>query len=691
MKRRIRILSIALGIILAVVSPAFCVSASGSAESYMYDDAGQAHAAPAGYAVKRTCIPSQLGFDSFGDVADLSVDSSGNLYLLCSAEGIIRKISSDFSEITEIAVYQNGERLDISGSQGFFISEYHNEFHFYIADSKSSRVIVADSAGALEQIFTKPKTNLISEQTDYMPLKITVNETGFMFVICSGIYSGAVVLSDEGEFIGFYGSNQIKLTPGVLYDYVWKKIFGSSRSGTMSRYVPIEFSNLAIDDKGFIYTVTASTTDNAGLRLINYNSNNIFPVFTDKGFGDIEMISASGTELPSSFIDITYMGEHIVAALDSARNRFFVYNNDGDLLTVTGGVGTAEGLFSRPTAIASFKDIIYVFDAGADTIVVFEPTEYGSTLLAASRMYMNGRYDESVALWESILEQNNGFHTAYISIGRALMNMDDYKQSMQYFKLGGARADYSEAFSHQRTILLKRWFGVIFALLIVGIAALFYMLSDKRRARRRELQTGNGGVVYTLFHPQKGFPTVFERRRIILMFPAVLLVWFLLNIAANRYTGFAFFDRNANPLDLRVEFIATILIGIAAVAANWLIVTMTEGNGTIKQIATVFSVSLLPLLGGKLLYILLSNVLVTEEGAFAGAPVVLGAIWMAVLLVTGLMRVHEFSFKEALFNVILTVLGIVVIAFILLLEISIIKQIQVLFTTVLDEIVAMMQ
>lgn len=691
MKRKIKILCIILGVILTVVPFAVNVSAAQPAESYMYDDAKKAHAAPAGYALKQICMPSQIGLDSFGGVTDMAMDSEGNLYLLCSTEGVIRKVNADFSGAAEIAICQNEQQVDINGAQGFFISEYNNRFRFYIADGKSSRIIVTDAGGTVEKIFTRPKTNLISEETDYTPLKIAVNETGFMFVICNGIYSGAVVLSDEGEFIGFYGSNQIKLSAGVLYDYAWKKIFGSSRSGTMSRYVPIEFSNLDIDDNGFIYTVTSAANGSTGLRLINYNSNNIFPDLGDKDFGDLEIINASGTEQPSSFVDVSYMGGHIVSALDAARNRVFVYNNDGDLLTVFGGVGNDEGCFVRPTAICSYNDLIYIYDAGADTVGIFEPTQYSSTLLTASRMYMDGRYDESVELWQSILEQNNGFQTAYIGIGRSLMNMDEYEQSMRYFKLGGSQSDYSEAFSHQRTILLKRWFGVIFAVLIAGIAAMFYLLSDKRRVRRRALETEGGGLMYTLFHPQKGYPSLFERKRIFLMFPVVLAVWFLLNIAANRYTGFVFFDRSANPLDLRVEFIATVVISMAAVAANWLIVTMTEGNGTIKQIATVYSVSLLPFLGGKLLYILFSNVLTADESAFAKAPVVIGTLWMAVLLIIGLMKIHEFSFKEAVFNVILTVLGIAVIAFILLLEISIVKQIQMLLTTVLDEVVAMLQ
>lgn len=690
MKRGIKYISAAWLLIMLLIIPVFSVSAAQpTAESYAYDEAGQAHPAPAGYAVDQVLLPNHMGLASWGNVTDLAVDRAGNLYLLCPDEGMIRKVDPDFSAVTAIVLTDENGTVDFSGAAGFCISEYSDGFSFYIADGSHARVLKADSSGRIEREYGRPDTTLIDEKTEFIPLKVTVNESGFLFIICNGIYSGAVVLNREGDFISFYGSNQIKLSATVLYDYMWKKIFGSARSGTMSRYVPVEFSNLAINEKGFIYTVTASDAESAGLRLINFNSNDIL---ADADYGDLEVMTAVGEELSSSFTDIAYLGQNIVAVLDSSRNRVFVYNDEGELLTVFGGIGYSAGMFAQPTAIECYEDQIFVFDAGADAVTVFQPTEYGKTLLAASRMYMNGNYDESLVLWESVLRQNNGFHTAYVSIGRSLLSINDYEGAMRYFRLGGAQSDYSEALAQQRKVVLKKWFLPIFVLLILGVAALFWLMSDKRRAKLRARTGRSGaGIAAVMFHPITGYPVLLQKKRLIWLFPAVLTGWFVLNIAVNEYSGFAFHNKSADPLDLRVEFIATVAAGLAFVAANWLIVTMTEGNGSLKQIACVFAVSILPYLGGRLLYIPLSNVLVLEESTFANAPVVIGFLWAAVLLLTGLMKIHEFTFSDAVVNVLLTLLGIAAIAFILLLEISIIKQIQVLIATVMDEIVAMTQ
>lgn len=688
MKCRFKILSFLLALFIIIMCPLGVSAENTLTESYSYDAAGSAHPAPAGYTEQEVLLPTSVGINTFGSVKDMATDSNGNLYMLCSDENVIRVIDAAHTKVTDISLTLDGELVDFKGATGFYISEYGGEFYFYIADGPHSRVLKADKNGNVVREYGRPETSLIDPKADYMPTKITVNESGFIFVICSGIYSGAVVMDSEGEFISFYGSNQIKITATVLYDYMWKKIFGSSRSGTMSRYVPVEFSNLCINEKGFIYTVTVSDTESAGLRLINFNSNDIL---TEADYGDLEKMSATGDELSSSFTDIAYLGDDIVSVLDTARNRVFVYNNYGELLTVFGGIGRKEGLFVKPTALECFGDNIYVYDEGCDTVYVYAPTEYGKTLISASRMFMNGNYDESLELWESVLQRNNGFTTAYISIGRSLMSMNDFEGAMKYFKLGGSQSDYSQAFSGQRTILLKKWFLPIFVVMIIGICGVFYLLSDKRRAKKVAREKQNSGFVSVMFHPVNGYRTLLSKRHITLIFPCVLAAWFIINIAVSEYSGFCFHNKVANPLDLRVEFIATVVAGVAFVLSNWLIVTMTEGNGTLRQIATVFGFSMIPYLCGRLIYILLSNFLVIEEAAFANAPVVIGVLWSVALIVVGLMKIHEFTIQKTVGNIILTLLGIAVIAFILLLEISILKQIQLFFTTVMDEIVTLVQ
>ena len=67
---------------------------------------------------------------------------------------------------------------------------------------------------------------------------------------------------------------------------------------------------------------------------------------------------------------------------------------------------------------------LYVLDPYKDSITRFSPTEYGAALLEASSLYQEGRYTESVDLWNQVMRQNGNFETAYIGIGKALMGAE---------------------------------------------------------------------------------------------------------------------------------------------------------------------------------------------------------------------------------------------------------------------------
>lgn len=653
--------------------------------SYYYDSLGKAHEAPAGYILKNSVNLNSRETVGFGKISDISADKSGNIYLFSSETGKITVLNNDLTyKKTVTPLFQDDDNC--IGAEGMYIFEYNGQSKIYIADTVHSRIVKLGENATVERIYTKPETALISENTEFNPVKIAVNESGSMYVLCRGIYSGAVLIDDNGEFLGFYGSNKIKLTATVLYEYFWKNLFGSGKRTDVSRYVPVEFSNLTVDDKGFIYTVTSSQSGDTGIKYMNFESKNLFP---EKDFGDLQNMTSADEELKSSFADITFLGEEIIAVLDTSRNRVFLYNNSGDLLTVFGGQGNYKNAFVSPCAITSYNDEIYVYDTASSSLSHFAPNSYGKDILLASRMYLRGEYDESKELWESVLQRNNGFQTAYISIGRTLMSKNDYTGAMEYFKLGNSKSDYSQAKSGNRKQVLQKWFIPLFIGMALLIFSVFILLNKKIKSRKNDELIVKSTLTYTVFHPLKagiGFikKDTFVSKGLLLI---VLPVWFVTDIISTQYSGFIFSTLNEHPLDLRVEFIATVVAGLVFVLSNWLIVTMTEGNGKLTEIATVTGLTLIPYIFGKLLSTLLSNIMLMDEGMIVRAPTVLCLIWSAVILVNGISKIHEFNIWGSIKNIVFTALGMIAIAFLILLEISILKQIQLLIQTIFDELI----
>ena len=71
--------------IMIFASPALTVNADSevvSSSSYLYDSERNVIAAPESYIYKETITAEKIGTDEFGELVDITKDTSGNLYLL---------------------------------------------------------------------------------------------------------------------------------------------------------------------------------------------------------------------------------------------------------------------------------------------------------------------------------------------------------------------------------------------------------------------------------------------------------------------------------------------------------------------------------------------------------------------------------------------------------------------------------
>ena len=87
---------------------------------------------------------------------------------------------------------------------------------------------------------------------------------------------------------------------------------------------------------------------------------------------------------------------------------------------------------------------------------------------------MDGRFSESLPLWQEVLRYDAGSYLANLGYGKALYQFGEYKQAMEYFELSGDRAHYSEAYKEYRNEKLKKNIGLYFtSALVVAVIAVF--------------------------------------------------------------------------------------------------------------------------------------------------------------------------------------------------------------------------
>ncbi|MBQ3057995.1 MAG: hypothetical protein IJD00_03505 [Clostridia bacterium] len=693
-KKILSIAAIALALTVLLITPAAALSDT-PYQGYIYDSYDKSNPAPVGYEPEKVVNQNVLGLSSIGRLYDMDFDKEGNLYVLDSDNSSIYVLDVNLQLKSTLTLNQDGEPVNFSKAQGIYIHKTGDEKLIYIADTEQGRILVSDKDGNVVNVFTRPETSLIPESTEFRPTKVVVSDEETVYILCQHVYSGVLMLNQYGEFLGFCGSNKIEMTATVLFNYMWKKLLSEDLKTSQSRYVPVEYSGLDIDEEGYLLACSVSGTDKTeSIRRLNAKGNNIFPLETV--FGDLETSEVGENVVSTTFTDVTSIGEGVFAALDLALGRVFVYDTEGSFLLSFGTLGNQVGTFKTPVAIASYSDYVYVLDQATNTITMFTVNDYGKTVLDASRSYLKGLYNESIDLWESVLVQNGAFETAYVSIGRSLINLEDYKGAMKYFKLGQSRVDYSRAFQEYRTRLISEWFDVIFiAIIVIAVGLFIFFKFRKKKKIGYDYEVPDGyfrRLMLSLAHPVRDMMAfVNNTKGSFWIAPFVAALWFFEKVFTYQMRGFIFNVNDPAKMDIRLLFIGSVGLFVLFILSNWLICTMFSLSGKLSQIATVTSLAILPYIVSSILNTILSNFLTDEEGMFMTIITVLAIAWGVMILFIGLSKIHEANIVLTLVLVLATLLGIFVIVFLVLVFFSLWQQFIDFCTAVIREIIGILR
>jgi hypothetical protein len=196
-------------------------------------------------------------------------------------------------------------------------------------------------------------------------------------------------------------------------------------------------------------------------------------------------------------------------------------------------------------------------------------------------------------------------------------------------------------------------------------------------------------LLYILFHPVEGFEEFVYYKKDNYKLPAILLaVWVLASILSFLYTGIAFnvSANEAQYLNIFMILLQTAGLFTAWCVSNWAICTLFDGKGKIKVIVSVTAYSLLPYIAAYLLKTLVSNMVTFDEGMFLTIIMAVGVGWSSLLMVCGLTVIHEYTYPKTLFSIFLTLAGIVIVVFIIILSVSLYREVYVFFSVIFNEI-----
>ena len=465
--------------ILLIIILTNYASALDEGKGYLYDQKGRSVPAPSGYNYSKTITGSTLGIGDFSKIGDLFVGGN-KIYIADTGNDRIAVMNDDYTPDRIIDKISNkGTQQTLTQPEGVFLAP---DGLLYICDTGGGRIIAVDENSNVVREMQKPETELLLKEAKFKPSKVVVNRSGSVYVVAAGVYQGLIQYDASDSFIGFFGSNKVDVTAGVLVSAFWKSLFTREQREAMIRTIPTEYSNVFIDADGFIYTVTA-TADSKQVQQLNsagenilkypgYDSDSFITGLDKSSFGDRDIDYYKGEAIKSRMVDIQVDFEGIISVLDNQRGRVFQYNNEVEQLCVFGGKGGQNGFFSDAAAIEKCRDDYIISDAYKNSISVFSPTEYAGNIRGALKMYREGNYDNLQGAWEKVLCDNSNFTLAYRNIGRARLQSGQYSEALDYLKKGNDRYYYSMALQAKRSAFIR---GNIIWLAPL-IAACFYLL-----------------------------------------------------------------------------------------------------------------------------------------------------------------------------------------------------------------------
>jgi len=461
------------------------VSASEHYNVYNYDRWDEAVSSQAGYEASRAVSGTDLGCGEFNTPSDLFRDSENNFYVVDNGNNRVVVVDSTFTEATDVLdtfYYEDGSETTLNAPEGVYVSE--DTGYTYIADTGNSRCLVVDDENNMQMELTKPDSTLYENET-FKPQKVVVDKAGNIYLVLSNITSGAAMFDNTGEFQGYFGSNSVEATAEVIADYFWNLIATDEMRANSSRNVAAGITNFDIDDEGFIYTVTqSSSTESDRVKKVNPAGYNLYSSL-DVTFGDLDSASTDTSDYTTQMVDIDVDDIGRLNCLDLESGRVFQYDEDGNLLFILGPTADQVGGFSmKVTAIETMDENIYVSDAMKNTVTIFTETDFGGIVHEAVSLYNSGYYEEALEPWQEVLKRDGNYRMAYVGISSALYNESDYEGAMKYAKLAESSKQYNKAFEGYRSEWLDENFVWIVVVIVLLVALwIFFYIRNKRKKK----------------------------------------------------------------------------------------------------------------------------------------------------------------------------------------------------------------
>jgi sugar lactone lactonase YvrE len=604
------------------------------------------------YTVSHTAVGQ--GDQAMKQPADLFIAADDHLYIADKGNNRVIELNRDGEWVRAIGDTEG--RGALKAPEGVFVTPSGD---IYVADTGNQRIAVFDKEGTFVREYKKPEEGLMPASYFFVPVKVAVDDRGVMYIVSKGSYQGMVRMrGDSGEFTGFFGSNK---TSGTWMDRLKRQIFTEEQLAREELKRPAEIGNVTIDHDGYIFATTTGVLNDQIRKL------------TAAGVNRFESLKSARFAASDQMVDVATDKRHFFYVLDRKENRYdamiSIYSPGGTQLFSFGKsrkVPQQRGVLSYPASIGiDSGNRLWVLDSDQSLAQAYDRTEFGDAVLTAAADYYIGDYEKSEANWNKVKSLNEIISLTYVGLGEVAQKQERTRDAMAYFKMSYDNQGYSEAFWTYRLEWIQQNFayvaGVIVALWLIFRYGL-RMLARRSTRRMPEPVVRVAAELkdawYTLFHPYEGFYRIKGRKLSAFTLLLLLVLLVLAKMAALYWTGFIFRPVDLSRIRLWPELIGFLAPILAWVVANYLVSTVKDGEGRFRDVVQASLFAVVPYITLTMPIILLSNILVLEEGILYSSLHTVMWLWIGALFIISSQVIHNFDFVENIANSTITVVTI---------------------------------
>jgi len=538
---------------------------------------------------------------------------------------------------------------------GVFVSE---EDYLYVADKANKLVYKYDLNGALIRTFDRPIEPLFGKNSPYTPIKVAVGRGENIYVIGDGSISGVIQLNYDGSFLGYFGVN---LSDKSLIERI-AEVF--VRPGVYASNTPPSPTNITINTKSLVYTSTPNTSE--ALKKLDVNGNNILTTTNYNKAKNIVDLTVNSLGYVYAIYD-----DGLIVEYDPNGNLLFAFDVVKSSSNVLGLIQTPAGI-----QVDEYQNI-FVLDKGRSEIITYQPSVFTNLVHEAINLYNQGLYQESTLFFEKILSQNDNFALAHSSLGKAYYQAGDYDLALNEYLKASDVNGYSTTYWKIRDLWLANNLSLVFTLSLVlfGLVFVAKLVNKKTRVfvpvnqQIRSIQARPDVRRFTLLffmmkHPiEASYEIKWEKRSNILTATIFLVVLFIEYLLYLRYTGFIFTGTEIQ-IRLGVEALKFFGVIILFIFSNYLIATLSDGEGFLKDVYISVIYSLAPIIIFLPFYIILSNVLTLNELIILQILAFVMISYTLTLVFVSIKEIHNYEISQTFKNLLMTLFTMLIIGLI---------------------------